>query len=97
MTIVQLADKIGVDIGLISKWENNKRKPKLENLLKLSEVLGIDLLNIASEGNLSPDKFEEHEGRIKKLEAENESLKQDIQILKKLILKMTPESKEIQA
>lgn len=38
-----LAEKIGKDESTISQWCTNARQPSLENLLKIANVLKIDI------------------------------------------------------
>ena len=40
MTQVQLADAMGVEQAVISRWESGKVCPNKENLAKLKEILG---------------------------------------------------------
>ena len=40
LTIQQLADKSGISMSAISKWENGKRIPSFENFVKI--VLALD-------------------------------------------------------
>ena len=39
MTLKEFASKIGVSEGCLSRWENGKREPRLEMLLKISNLL----------------------------------------------------------
>jgi Zn-dependent peptidase ImmA (M78 family)/transcriptional regulator with XRE-family HTH domain len=48
LNVRELANKIGVSAMEISNYENNKRRPTLENLRKLSGVLGFDIAGISS-------------------------------------------------
>lgn len=53
LTGQQVGDRIGVDKGSVSRWENNKRSPKIEILGAYAEALGItvsDLFRPPSEG-----------------------------------------------
>lgn len=43
ITLQELAHRSGVDAGLISKIENGKVNPTLQNLLKLANAMGTDL------------------------------------------------------
>ena len=45
LTIQDLSDHTGIDIALISKFENNKRLPTKEHLHNISEALKIDKEN----------------------------------------------------
>ena len=40
VTQAQLADAMGVDQAVISRWESGKVSPNAENLAKLKELLG---------------------------------------------------------
>ena len=42
-TQLQLAEKIFVTDKVLSKWENNRSEPSIDNLVSLSEVLKVDL------------------------------------------------------
>lgn len=44
ITLQELARRSGVDCGLISKIENGKVNPTLQNLLKLGNAMGVDLV-----------------------------------------------------
>jgi transcriptional regulator with XRE-family HTH domain len=41
-----LAEKIGKDESTISQWCTNTRQPSLENLLKIANVLKIDIRDL---------------------------------------------------
>ncbi len=41
-----LAEKIGKDESTISQWCTNARQPSLENLLKIANVLKIDIRDL---------------------------------------------------
>lgn len=41
LTQIELADSIGVSFAIISKWENCKRQPTLENIKALSRFLNV--------------------------------------------------------
>ncbi len=41
-----LAEKIGKDESTISQWCTNSRQPSLENLLKIANVLKIDIRDL---------------------------------------------------
>jgi transcriptional regulator with XRE-family HTH domain len=41
-----LAEKIGKDESTISQWCTNARQPSLENLLKVANVLKIDIRDL---------------------------------------------------
>ena len=38
-----VAQKVGVTDSLMSQWANNKKQPKIQNLMKLSNVLGCKI------------------------------------------------------
>ena len=38
----QLGEAIGVDKSQIHKWESGRRNPKLDAIMRLAEVLGVD-------------------------------------------------------
>lgn len=38
-----LAEKLGMTTVMVSLYTNNKRQPKLETLIKISEILEVDL------------------------------------------------------
>lgn len=65
MTIEQLAKKMGVSKGTISKWENGYIKNMgIDKVLKLSRILGIDPYDIF----MSP--IYEKESKVYKISAE---------------------------
>ena len=41
-----IADKIGVDRSTIGYWETGKVDPTMANVVKLSEVLGVDIITL---------------------------------------------------
>ena len=41
-----LADQLGMTTVMISLYVQNKRQPKLETLIKISEILKIDINNL---------------------------------------------------
>jgi transcriptional regulator with XRE-family HTH domain len=48
-----LAEKIGKDESTISQWCTNARQPSLENLLKIANVLKIDIRDLLCPTNKS--------------------------------------------
>jgi len=48
-----LAEKIGKDESTISQWCTNARQPSLENLLKIANVLKIDIRDLLYPTNKS--------------------------------------------
>ena len=48
-TLTQLAAKLGIDSGALSKIENNKRKLDEKLLPKLAEIFNLDLATIKDE------------------------------------------------
>lgn len=51
-----LAQKMGKDESTISSWVNNKRQPSLNSLLKIAQLLKVDIRSL-----LNPTKKVEHE------------------------------------
>ena len=48
-----LAEKIGKDESTISQWCTNARQPSLENLLKIADVLKVDIRDLLYPTNKS--------------------------------------------
>ena len=48
-----LAEKIGKDESTISQWCTNARQPSLENLLKIADVLKVDIRDLLCSTNKS--------------------------------------------
>ncbi len=48
-----LAEKIGKDESTISQWCTNARQPSLENLLKIANILKIDIRDLLYPTNKS--------------------------------------------
>jgi transcriptional regulator with XRE-family HTH domain len=48
-----LAEKIGKDESTISQWCTNARQPSLENLLKIADVLKVDIRDLLCPTNKS--------------------------------------------
>lgn len=59
MTVVELADKIGVSRTAIDVWKEDKRMPSYSNLVKISEILetSCDYLMKGSEVGLLKDEM----------------------------------------
>lgn len=43
LTKVQLADKLGVDISTVCKWESGPNRPKADEILRLAELFGCSI------------------------------------------------------
>jgi transcriptional regulator with XRE-family HTH domain len=43
----ELAERLGADRHMVSRWLNGRKKPSLETLLKISRVTGIKLEALA--------------------------------------------------
>ena len=50
----EIADKIGVDRSAISYWESGKSDPTMGNVVKLADILNVDILSLIG-GDLSFD------------------------------------------
>lgn len=50
MTQEQLGKEVNVSAAMISQWERGERKPKLENLKKISKVLKVNLDYLSDDG-----------------------------------------------
>lgn len=46
LTKKQLADKLGVDISTVCKWETGENRPMADGLLQLSELFGCPIDDI---------------------------------------------------
>lgn len=70
LTQIQLALRVGVTQGTLANWERGARLPQLENLVKISNVLGCGIdellgLRAAQEPAPGPEyKITAEEGRI---------------------------------
>ncbi len=49
LTQVQLAERIGVSVDTIIRWERGYREPKTSQLLKLAEILGCTAMDLLGE------------------------------------------------
>ncbi|MDF9506827.1 helix-turn-helix transcriptional regulator, partial [Bacillus cereus] len=61
----QLASKIGVTRQAISKWEQEKGTPDIENLILLSEEMNISLDNLIKGNNGIKERIMNNEKAIK--------------------------------
>ena len=43
MTKTQLADRLGVDLSTVCKWESGVNKPTADGLLKLADLFGCTI------------------------------------------------------
>ena len=43
MSKTQLADRLGVDLSTVCKWESGVNKPMADTLLKLADLLGCTI------------------------------------------------------
>ena len=53
----EIADKIGVDRSAISYWESGKAEPTMGNVVKVAEVLDVDIISLIG-GNFNFDNAE---------------------------------------
>ena len=44
-----LAEKLGKDPSTVSKWCSNKSQPSLENIVKISEILGVNMSDLIND------------------------------------------------
>jgi transcriptional regulator with XRE-family HTH domain len=57
LTQIQLALRVGVTQGTIANWERGARLPQLENLVRISNILGCgidELLGLGAEPEPAP-------------------------------------------
>lgn len=54
MTQEELSGQIGVSLKTIQRWENGGRSPRLKDMHKLSEVLGVSSDEILGEASTVP-------------------------------------------
>jgi len=52
LTQKELGDRIGVTSQAVCKWENDTRVPKMRDVLKICEVLGCTLDDLAKESEV---------------------------------------------
>jgi transcriptional regulator with XRE-family HTH domain len=50
----QLAEKLGITKGYISRVENNKERPNLEFLVKIADALGVHVKNLFDDDYVIP-------------------------------------------
>lgn len=43
LTQTELGEKVGVKQNIFTNWENGKREPSFENLIKLADLLEVSL------------------------------------------------------
>lgn len=43
LTWKALAERVGVSLRMVSKWEREGREPRASTLMKLAEALGVDV------------------------------------------------------
>lgn len=48
MTAQELGARIGVDQRVISRWENDKARPRLSSLRKIADALGLSYDELAA-------------------------------------------------
>ena len=49
LTQEQLGKLIGKDYSTIGKWENGTRSPIMEDIIKLSDILNVDIKNLITD------------------------------------------------
>lgn len=54
MTQEQLGEAIGAYQTQIAKWETGERKPKMESLMKLGKVLGVEWQTLIPKNEENP-------------------------------------------
>ena len=54
MTMEELGKKVGVGRSAISRWESDKRTPRIEHLSRLSVLLDVDV-NYLVHGRKAPE------------------------------------------
>lgn len=73
ITQQELSDKTGISISAINKYENNKREPKTEMLIKIAKALDVSL------GTLADSESEDiYQSNLKKLRNEVPEEDQDL-------------------
>ena len=70
LTQEQIADKMDVSVQMISNLERGNKAIKIDNLIKISEILGISTDYILTEKNTNED-ISELAKRISKLSVED--------------------------
>lgn len=76
----ELGDLLGVSNKAVSKWENGDSVPKTETLIKLGEVLGLDVSELIGISNCADSQSDE---KIRSLTVENDLLKSELATAKK--------------
>ena len=76
----ELGDLLGVSNKAVSKWENGDSVPKTETLIKLGEVLGLDVSELIGISNRADSQSDE---KIRRLTVENDLLKSELVTAKK--------------
>lgn len=51
LTQKEFAEKIGTSQSAVNYWENGKRLPRMEQLFKIAEFMGISVAELAGEKN----------------------------------------------
>ena len=59
MTQIELADRLGITVGAISKWENGRGMPDLSLLTPLCEILDISINELLSGERLNKKDYQE--------------------------------------
>ncbi len=57
----QLAEKLGKDEATISKWCTNTSQPDLESLMKISQLLGVEISELVRFEHINEDKINKEE------------------------------------
>ena len=57
LTQQQLADKLGVSFANISQYENDKRNPKFETLLKIASAIGVSVNSLLDDNKIEAYKL----------------------------------------
>lgn len=85
MTQQEVADKIGINRGSYSNWENGKREPTLDNIIKLANILDVtvDYLlgrsdNFSNTIVLSKNNMKSFSKRLKELRLEKNQTQQQL-------------------
>lgn len=56
-----LAEQLGKDQTTISKWCTNTSQPDLENLMKISQLLGVEISELVRFEHINEDKINKEE------------------------------------
>lgn len=54
LTQAQLGEKVGVKQNTFTNWENGKRTPNIEDIIKLSTLLGVSIDYLIGYSNIKP-------------------------------------------